>query len=34
MKVKGIIDTDGYCEGGAYDIVLKSQKLILDIKIA
>lgn len=30
--LKGIIDTDGYCEGGAYDIVLKSQKLILDIK--
>lgn len=30
--LKGIIDTDGYCEGTSYDIVLKSQQLILDIK--
>lgn len=30
--IKGIIDTDGYCEGGAYDICLKSKQLIDDIK--
>lgn len=30
--LKGIIDTDGYCEGTSYDICLKSQQLILDIK--
>ena len=30
--LKGIIDTDGYCEGSSYDICLKSQQLILDIK--
>jgi hypothetical protein len=30
--LKGIIDTDGYHDGRAYDICLKSQQLILDIK--
>lgn len=30
--LKGIIDTDGFCEGSSYDITLKSKQLILDIK--
>lgn len=30
--LKGLIDTDGYCDGSSYDIVLKSKQLILDIK--
>lgn len=30
--LKGIVDTDGYCGDGAYDICLKSQQLIQDIK--
>ena len=30
--LKGIIDTDGYCEGSSYDIVLKSEQLIKDIQ--
>ena len=30
--LRGIIDTDGYCEGSSYDITLKSKQLILDIK--
>lgn len=28
----GIIDTDGYCNGSSYDLVLKSKQLILDVK--
>jgi len=30
--LKGIIDTDGYCKNGHYDITLKSKTLILDIQ--
>lgn len=30
--LKGIIDTDGYISGSAYDIILKSKRLIMDIK--
>lgn len=30
--LKGLIDTDGYCEGSSYNICLKSKRLILDIK--
>ena len=30
--LQGLIDTDGYCEGSAYDICLKSKQLILDCK--
>lgn len=30
--LRGLIDTDGYCDGSSYDIVLKSLRLILDIK--
>lgn len=30
--LQGLIDTDGYCTGGAYDIVLKSKQMILDCK--
>lgn len=30
--LKGLIDTDGYCDKSSYDIVLKSKQLILDIK--
>lgn len=33
LKVlQGIIDTDGYCTGSAYDITLASKQLILDIQ--
>lgn len=32
--LKGIIDTDGYWDSGAYDICLKSKQLIEDIKFA
>jgi len=30
--LRGLIDTDGYCEGGSYDYVSKSKQLVLDIK--
>ncbi len=30
--LQGIIDTDGYCDGSAYDITLASKQLILDIQ--
>ena len=30
--LRGLIDTDGHCDGSSYDIVLKSLRLILDIK--
>lgn len=30
--LQGIIDTDGYCTGSAYDITLASKQLILDIQ--
>lgn len=30
--LQGLIDTDGSCEGSAYDITLKSKQLILDCK--
>lgn len=30
--LQGLIDTDGYCEGSSYDIILKSKQMILDIK--
>lgn len=30
--VKGLIDTDGYCEGSSYDITLKSPQLIENLK--
>ena len=30
--LQGLIDTDGYCAGSAYDITLASKRLILDIQ--
>lgn len=30
--LQGIIDTDGFCAGSSYDLVLKSKRLILDVK--
>lgn len=30
--LQGIIDTDGFCEGSSYDLVLKSKRLVLDVK--
>ena len=30
--LKGLIDTDGFCEGSSYDYVSKSKQLVLDVK--
>lgn len=30
--IKGIIDTDGYCKGSSYELTLKSERLIDDVK--
>ena len=30
--LKGIIDTDGYCDGNSYDLILKSKQLVLDVQ--
>jgi len=32
LLLQGLIDTDGYCEGSSYDLILKSKQLILDCK--
>lgn len=32
LLLQGLIDTDGYCKGSSYDLVLKSKQLILDCK--